>query len=119
MSHTSFDLVTIDTPRTDFLGEFYAQVLGLSESEREDVDRWIVFSDANGARRLGFQRGIHKPGCVHLDFSCEVEQFAAERSRILALGAIETREPRSEPYGQIANFKDPDGNLFDLCAYNK
>jgi len=24
---------------------------------------------------------------------------------------------RSEPYGLIANFSDPDGNLFDLCAY--
>jgi predicted enzyme related to lactoylglutathione lyase len=119
MSHTSFDLVTIDTPRTDFLGVFYARVLGLQESEREDGDRWIVFSEPNGVRRLGFQRGEHKPGCVHLDFSCEVEHFDAERVRILALGAVETRAPRNEPYGHIANFQDPDGNLFDLCAYNK
>lgn len=119
MSHTSFDLVTIDTSRTDFLGEFYARILGLQESEREDGDRWIVFSDASGTRRLGFQRGAHQPGCVHLDFSCEVEHFDAERVRILALGATETREMRSEPYGRIANFQDPDGNLFDLCAYNK
>lgn len=119
MSQTSFDLVTIDTPRTDFLGVFYARVLGLQESEREDVDRWIVFSEPNGVRRLGFQRGEHKPGCVHLDFSCEVEHFDAERVRILALGAVETRAPRNEPYGHIANFQDPDGNLFDLCAYNK
>ncbi|CAB4572804.1 unannotated protein [freshwater metagenome] len=119
MSLTSFDLITIDTPRTDFLGDFYASVLGLQESEREDVDRWIVFSDASGVRRLGFQRGAHKSGCVHLDFSCEVEDFDVERSRILSLGATETREPRVESYGRIANFADPDGNLFDLCAYNK
>lgn len=119
MSHTSFDLVTIDTPRTDFLGEFYARVLGLQESEREDGDRWIVFSDASGTRRLGFQRGAHQHGCVHLDFACEVEHFEAERVRILALGATEPRGPRTEPYGNIANFQDPDGNLFDLCAYNK
>lgn len=119
MSQTSFDLVTIDSPRTDFLGAFYAQVLGLQESEREDGDRWIVFSDASGVRRLGFQRGEHKSGCVHLDFSCEVEHFNDERIRILSLGAAETREMRVEPYGRIANFQDPDGNLFDLCAYNK
>jgi predicted enzyme related to lactoylglutathione lyase len=119
MSLTSFDLITIDTPRTDFLGGFYAQLLGLHESEREDVDRWIVFSDSAGVRRLGFQRGAHKSGCLHLDFSCEVEDFEAERTRILSLGASETREPRIESYGRIANFQDPDGNLFDLCAYNK
>jgi predicted enzyme related to lactoylglutathione lyase len=119
MSLTSFDLLTIDTPRTDFLGGFYAQLLGLHESEREDVDRWIVFSDSAGVRRLGFQRGAHKGGCLHLDFSCEVEDFEAERTRILSLGASETREPRTESYGRIANFQDPDGNLFDLCAYNK
>lgn len=119
MSRTHFDLVTIDTPRTDFLGNFYAQVLGLSESEREDGDRWIVFSDSRGVRRLGFQKGPCVPGTVHLDFECAVEDFDAERHRILSLGATETRPHRVEPYGQIANFADPDGNLFDLCAYNK
>lgn len=119
MSLTQFDLVTIDTPRTDFLGNFYAEVLGLHESEREDGDRWIVFSDSRGARRLGFQRGDHRDGCVHLDFSCDVDNFEVERARILVLGATETREPRIEPYGRIANFRDPDGNFFDLCAYKK
>lgn len=119
MTHTRFDLVTIDTGRTDALAAFYAALLGLTESEREDGDRWIVLSDADGVRRLGFQRGTHGAGCLHLDFSCPMEEFDAERSRILSLGARETRAPRSEPYGRIANFADPDGNLFDLCAYVK
>lgn len=119
MSHIYFDLVTIDTPRTDFLGNFYAQVLGLIESEREDGDRWIVFSDSRGVRRLGFQKGPCVVGAVHLDFQCSVEDFERERQRILELGATETRPHRVEPYGRIANFADPDGNLFDVCAYNK
>lgn len=117
MTHTQFDLVTIDTERTDALAGFYAALLGLTESEREDGDRWIVLSDAQGVRRLGFQRGAHRPGCVHLDFSCPMDRFDAERERMLALGARETRDPRTEPYGRIANLADPDGNLFDLCAY--
>lgn len=119
MSVTRFDLVTIDTPRTDFLCRFYAELLGLVESEREDVDRWIVLSDASGVRRLGFQKGRFVAGGVHLDFSCELDEFETERDRILRLGATETRPPRVEPYGNIANFADPDGNLFDLCAYKK
>jgi predicted enzyme related to lactoylglutathione lyase len=52
-----------------------------------------------------------------LDLSCDVKDFDDERKRLLKLGAVETREQRSESYGRIANFEDPDGNLFDLCAY--
>jgi predicted enzyme related to lactoylglutathione lyase len=112
-----FDLVTIDSPRTDVLATFWAAVLGLTETEREDGDRWIVLSSSDGVRRIGLQRGEHRTGTVHLDLACQPDEFAAERERILALGATETRPPRVEHYGSIANFVDLDGNLFDLCAY--
>jgi predicted enzyme related to lactoylglutathione lyase len=112
-----FDLVTIDSPRTDVLATFWAAVLGLTETEREDGDRWIVLSSSDGVRRIGLQRGEHRTGTVHLDLACGPDEFAVERDRILALGATETRPPRVEHYGSIANFVDLDGNLFDLCAY--
>ena len=117
MAHTSFDLITIDTPNTDSLATFWASAMGLRETEREDIDRWIVLSDLSGARRLGFQRGRTGVGAIHLDLSCALADFDGERERLLQLGATETREPRTEPYGRIANMADPDGNLFDLCAY--
>jgi len=112
-----FDLVTIDSPRTERLAAFWSAVLGLAESEREDGDRWIVLSSSDGVRRIGLQRGEHRAGTVHLDLACGPDEFAAERDRILGLGATETRPPRVEHYGSIANFVDLDGNLFDLCAY--
>ena len=111
------DLVTIDSPHTERLAAFWSAVLGLTESEREDGDRWIVLSSSDGVRRIGLQRGEHRTGTVHLDLACGPDEFAAERDRILALGASETRPPRVEHYGSIANFVDLDGNLFDLCAY--
>jgi predicted enzyme related to lactoylglutathione lyase len=114
---TRFDLVTLDSPRTDRLAVFWSAVLGLTETEREDGDRWIVLSSSDGVRRIGLQRGEHRTGTVHLDLACQPDEFAAERERILALGATETRPPRVEHYGSIANFVDLDGNLFDLCAY--
>jgi predicted enzyme related to lactoylglutathione lyase len=114
---TRFDLVTIDSPRTDVLATFWSAVLGLTETEREDGDRWIVLSSGDGVRRIGLQRGEHRAGTVHLDLACGPDEFEAERDRILALGATETRPPRVEHYGSIANFVDLDGNLFDLCAY--
>ena len=70
-----------------------------------------------GVRRIGIQRGDHRLGGVHLDLSCSSTEFASERERLLALGATETRPARVEHYGAIANLADPDGNLFDLCAY--
>lgn len=119
MSRSRLDITTLDSSNTNELALFWASVLGLHEIEREDGDRWILLGNAEGERIIGFQRGEHKRGSIHLDLSCAVEDFADERKRLLKLGAIETREQRSEPYGRIANFADPDGNLFDLCAYIK
>lgn len=117
MSRTSFDLITIDTEKTDALALFWSQAMGLHESEREDGDRWIVLSDETGVRRMGFQRGVNGAGAIHLDLACSLADFDAERERLLQIGARETRPPRTEPYGRIANMADSDGNLFDLCAY--
>lgn len=114
---TRFDLVTLDVEHPDATAAFWSDALGLVETEREDVDRWIVLSSADGVRRIGLQHGAHRPGSVHLDLVCDPDEFAAERERLLSLGAAETRPPRTEPYGSIANLADPEGNLFDLCAY--
>ena len=111
------DLVTIDTPSVDRLGAFWCAALDLVETEREDVDRWVVLSSRDGVRRIGLQRGPTRVGGTHLDLACGPDEFESERARLLALGAGETRPPRVEPYGSIANFTDPDGNPFDLCAY--
>jgi predicted enzyme related to lactoylglutathione lyase len=112
-----FDIVTLNSPRTNELAKFWAELLGLQEIEREDGDRWILLGNTNGGRTIGFQRGEHVEGSIHIDLSCSTSDFPNERERILRLGAVETRPMRSEPYGLIANFADVDGNLFDLCAY--
>lgn len=112
-----FDLVTFDVADPDRMAAFWAAVLGLVETEREDVDRWIVLSSPDGVRRIGLQRGAPRPGSVHLDLACDLAQFDAELERIVAAGAVLRSPVRSEPYGRIANLADPEGNLFDLCAY--
>ncbi len=112
-----FDIATLNSPRTNELAKFWAELLGLQEIEREDGDRWILLGNTNGGRTIGFQRGEHVAGSIHIDLSCSTSDFPNERERILRLGAVETRPMRSEPYGLIANFADVDGNLFDLCAY--
>ena len=112
-----FDLVTIDSPDTEASARFWSEAADLHEVEREDADRWIVLADATGLRRLGIQRGTSRSGSIHLDLSCEPDVFDAEVVRLTELGAQLVSAPRREPYGSIANLADPDGNLFDLCAY--
>lgn len=113
-----FDLVTIDSAVPDRLAAFWAAALDLVEVEREDGDRWQVLASADGVRRIGIQRGTQRAGGSHLDLACRPDEFAAEVDRLLGLGARRTRADRVEPYGSIANLADPEGNLFDLCAYH-
>ena len=115
----AFDLVTIDTPHPDRLATFWREAIGLVEVEREDGDRWVVLADAvTATRRLGFQRGVHRPGGTHLDLRCSPAELPDELARLRLLGAVELASARLEPYGAIVNLADPDGNPFDLCAYH-
>ena len=113
-----FDLVTFDSPTPDDLAAFWAAALGMVETEREDGDRWIVLSTIDGVRRVGIQRGTTSPGSTHLDLACGTAEFDDELQRLGELGANFESSPRHEPYGSIANLTDPDGNPFDLCAYD-
>lgn len=116
---SAFDLVTIDSPQPDRLAAFWREALGLTEVEREDGDRWVVLADPRtGERRIGIQRGAHRPGGIHLDLRCDPPELPDEVARLRQLGAVELSPPRLEPYGAIANLADPDGNAFDVCAYH-
>ena len=112
-----FDLVTLDSPTPSSLARFWCEALDLHEIEREDGDRWIALADADGTRRIGLQRGQTVDGSVHLDLCCTQSEFDHELERLVALGARLLSDVRREPYGSIANLRDPDGNAFDLCAY--
>lgn len=113
----SFDLVTLDVPLPDEAARFWCAALALQETEREDGDRWIVLSSADGVRRIGLQRGPARPGGVHLDLACTPHEFDGEVTRLLGLGCTLATPVRVEPYGSIANLLDPDGYAVDLCAY--
>lgn len=114
---TKFDLITLDVSAPDDAARFWSAVLGLVETEREDGDRWIVLSEPDGPRRIGLQRGRPRPGGVHLDLACEPVDFERELDRLVDLGARPLGPARHEPYGSIVNLQDPEGYVFDLCAY--
>ena len=124
-----FDLVTVDAVDSVALAAFWATSCGLTEVEREDDGRWIVLAEpATGLRRLGIQRigGLlpaqaawagDRKARIHLDLRCGVGEIDAEVARLVSLGASVVRSSRDETYGRIVTLADPEGNLFDLCAY--
>jgi predicted enzyme related to lactoylglutathione lyase len=92
-----------------------------------DGGRWIELGQ-NRSRVLGIQRiaGLARAdghwegaakGRIHLDLACGAAEFDTEVDRLVALGAGEIRPRRRESYGSIATLADPEGNVFDLCAY--
>ena len=133
-----FDLVTVDARDSMSLAAFWAEALGLHEVEREDAadgpGRWIVLGDADGMRRLGVQRiGVQRVGGFsggaatltgpqkprwHLDVVCALGEIDAEVERLCGLGACVMRPVRHEEYGAIVALSDPEGNIFDVCAYS-
>jgi predicted enzyme related to lactoylglutathione lyase len=123
----SLDLTTIDAVDSEALALFWAAAVGLTELHREDGGRWIELG-RNGARCLGIQRIVglavapahwdgDAKGRMHLDLVCARIEFDTELDRLIALGATELRPRRNESYGSIATLADPEGNVFDLCAY--
>lgn len=110
------DFPTI-TGNSAILSMFWSAALGLVTLDREDAGRWVLLGTAAGERVLGLQKGKHQPGSIHLDLTCPPMLFVAEVQRLVELGAELQGEPRHEPYGYIANMADPEGNLFDVCAY--
>jgi predicted enzyme related to lactoylglutathione lyase len=123
-----FDLVTLDAFDAELLVRFWCAALQLSVTETEDTGRWSVLGDPVHPRQIGIQRiaglpsqearweGPSKPR-LHLDLACEPDHFATEVERLVDLGAARLRPDRHESYGHIATLADPEGNVFDLCAY--
>jgi predicted enzyme related to lactoylglutathione lyase len=125
---TRFDLITIDAVDPSTLVSFWSAALRLVISETEDDGRWTVLSDAHGQRRIGIQRiagldlahpDITGPSKarLHLDLACDPSEFPKEVGRLVEIGATRLRPDRVESYGSIATLADPEGNIFDLCAY--
>lgn len=107
---------------------FYVGVLGFTLVEDSFVPaqnkRWVVVAppgDAGGARLLlarasdDEQRayiGNQTGGRVFLFLY--TDDLARDHARYLAAGVEFVREPKREPYGTVAVFRDLYGNLWDL-----
>ena len=114
----------LDCPDPKALAEFYAAVIGGEVAERSlDIWAFVPIGDRAPDIALCFQRDENftaptwpegpVPQQMHLDF--EVDEFAPERERVIALGATLKKSCiRDDGYGWEV-FADPVGHLFCLC----
>lgn len=122
----SIGLVSLVVPEYDEAIAFYVGVLGFALVEDrfvpEQNKRWVVVAppgsechlllaraaNAEQASRIGNQTG----GRVFLFLY--TDDFARDYGRYQEKGVSFVREPKEEPYGTVAVFQDPWGNLWDL-----
>lgn len=97
---------------------------------RQDLDlgggkRWVRVAPKGAqtefilARAVGDQtRAIGDQGGGRVWLFLATDDFAADHGRMVAAGVTFEEEPRVEPYGTVAVFRDPWGNRWDLIAFS-
>ncbi|MCL4111950.1 UNVERIFIED_CONTAM: hypothetical protein GTU68_043060 [Idotea baltica] len=86
--------------------------------------RWVVVQPPAGETQLllAQARGERQQAAVGDQFAgrvglfLTVDDFEAQYDRMIAGGVEFTTEPRTEPYGRIAVWRDVAGNLWDLLG---
>lgn len=71
----------------------------------------VILAKAHGAEQEAM---IGNQGAGRVWLFLETDCFARDHARLLAAGIVFEEEPRTEPYGQVAVFRDPFGNRWDL-----
>ncbi|NEB18280.1 VOC family protein [Streptomyces coelicoflavus] len=124
---TRIALVALVVDDYDEAIRFYTEALGFRLTEdtpRPDGSRWVVVEPGGPARgtalllarakgdaqrpRVGDQTGGRVGFFLHTD------DFARDHARMEAAGVTFLEEPRHEPYGSVAVFRDLYGNRWDL-----
>ncbi len=129
MSH--LDLVTLIVDDYDEAIAFFVDLLGFelvedSPSLTNDgrPKRWVVVRPIGGETGILLARAdgetqeaaVGEQMAGRVGFFLRVDDFAAAYERMVAGGVEFVTEPRDEPYGRIAVFKDIAGNRWDLLG---
>jgi catechol 2,3-dioxygenase-like lactoylglutathione lyase family enzyme len=124
-------LVTIIVPEYDAAIAFFVDVLGFelvedSPSLTNDgrAKRWVVVRPPGAATGILLARadGERQAAAVgeqvagRVGFFLQVDDFDASHRRMVAANVEFLTEPRTEPYGRVAVFRDLAGNRWDLIG---
>ena len=118
--------LSLIVPDYDDAIAFYCGTLGfeLTEDMPQPGKRWVRVTPPGGqtslilarAKSKGETAAIGRQGAGRVWLFLKVPDFAAEHARLIAAGVDFDEEPRHEPYGWVAVFRDPFGNRWDLLG---
>ncbi|MEU1874107.1 catechol 2,3-dioxygenase-like lactoylglutathione lyase family enzyme [Streptomyces ambofaciens] len=124
---TRIALVALVVDDYDEAIRFYTEALGFRLAEdtpRPDGSRWVVVEPgdpgAGTALLLARAKGEDQRARVgdqtggRVGFFLYTDDFARDHARMTAAGVTFLEEPRHEPYGSVAVFRDLYGNRWDL-----
>ena len=125
------DLATIVVDDYDAAIRFFVDALGFSLAEDSPArttdgrpKRWVVVRPPAGGTGILLARAdgpgqsavVGRQAAGRVGFFLRTADFAATRARMVAAGVEFEGEPRSEPYGRVAVFRDVAGNRWDLLG---
>ena len=128
---SQLDLVAVVVREYDPAIEFFVKVLEFdlvedtpSTTNDGRPKRWVVVRPRGGTTGLLLARadGAQQTAVVGEQFAgrvglfLRVDDFDAAHARMLAAGVEFVKPPRMEPYGQVAVFRDLEGNRWDLLG---
>ena len=102
---------------------FYRDALGfrlVEDSVLGDGKRWVVLGSEGGSLLVAKARKPEEFALVGNQFGGRVglfahtDDFEAVQARLIKAGAYFEEQPRHEPYGTVAVFRDLYGNRWDL-----
>ncbi|MFE0454256.1 VOC family protein [Streptomyces sp. NPDC058914] len=124
---TRIALVTLVVHDYDEAIRFYTEALGfrlVEDEPRPDGSRWVVVQPGDGQDGTGLLLARAKDDAQRarvgdqtggrVGFFLHTDDFARDHARMRAAGVTFLEEPRHEPYGSVAVFRDPYGNRWDL-----
>lgn len=125
MSRLKLALLSILVPDYDAGIAFFVETLGFDLLEDSDLGagkRWVrvapagaetafLLAKADGAAQ---EAAIGQQGGGRVWLFLQTDDFASDFHRLQANGVTFEEAPRREPYGQVAVFRDPFGNRWDL-----
>jgi catechol 2,3-dioxygenase-like lactoylglutathione lyase family enzyme len=93
----------------------------IDDTDQGEGKRWVVLRPPGGgsdlllARAVGRQEAaIGNQTAGRVAFFLTSTEFETDAERIRAAGGTFEEEPRHQPYGTVAVFRDPFGNRWDL-----
>ena len=124
-------LIAIVVPEYDPAIRFFVDVLGFELVEDSAAvttggrpKRWVVVRPPGAVTGLLLARAdgeeqaavVGKQVAGRVGFFLQVEDFGAAYGRMTSAGVEFLSQPRTEPYGQVAVFRDIAGNKWDLIG---